>query len=87
MIFPSCYLNHSLCDYFCLVSFFLSTGLESGSVTLKEPSSEEGIESSAPVTLHCQIDGHPRWVSYLLHFSPQGKGLNYGLYTKPVPLS
>uniref|UniRef100_A0A674PCF2 Inactive tyrosine-protein kinase 7 n=1 Tax=Takifugu rubripes TaxID=31033 RepID=A0A674PCF2_TAKRU len=34
--------------------------LESGSVTLKEPNSEEGIESSAPVTLHCQIDGHPR---------------------------
>ncbi|XP_047459245.1 inactive tyrosine-protein kinase 7 [Mugil cephalus] len=34
--------------------------LESGGVTLKEPSSEGEIESSAPVTLRCHIDGHPR---------------------------
>ncbi|XP_060896642.1 inactive tyrosine-protein kinase 7 [Labrus mixtus] len=34
--------------------------LESGSVTLKEPASEGEIESSAPVTLRCHIDGHPR---------------------------
>ncbi|XP_061600951.1 inactive tyrosine-protein kinase 7 isoform X3 [Cololabis saira] len=34
--------------------------LESGSVTLKEPVSEGDIESSAPVTLRCHIDGHPR---------------------------
>lgn len=39
------------------------TGLESGGVTLKEPASEGEIESSAPVTLRCHIDGHPRWVS------------------------
>ncbi|XP_077469831.1 inactive tyrosine-protein kinase 7 isoform X2 [Stigmatopora argus] len=32
--------------------------LESGGVTLKEPEGE--IESSAPVTLRCHIDGHPR---------------------------
>ncbi|XP_036403304.1 inactive tyrosine-protein kinase 7 [Megalops cyprinoides] len=34
--------------------------LESGRVTLKEPASEAEIESSAPVTLRCHIDGHPR---------------------------
>ncbi|KAL3050064.1 hypothetical protein OYC64_012169 [Pagothenia borchgrevinki] len=34
--------------------------LESGGVTLKEPASEGDIESSAPVTLRCHIDGHPR---------------------------
>uniref|UniRef100_A0A671WYA4 Inactive tyrosine-protein kinase 7 n=1 Tax=Sparus aurata TaxID=8175 RepID=A0A671WYA4_SPAAU len=34
--------------------------LESGGVTLKEPTSEGDIESSAPVTLRCHIDGHPR---------------------------
>ncbi|KAM4591024.1 inactive tyrosine-protein kinase 7 isoform 1-T2 [Odontesthes bonariensis] len=34
--------------------------LESGGVTLKEPLSEGEIESSAPVTLRCLIDGHPR---------------------------
>lgn len=34
--------------------------LESGGVTLKDPASEEEIESSAPVTLRCHIDGHPR---------------------------
>uniref|UniRef100_A0A3Q3FKF6 Inactive tyrosine-protein kinase 7 n=1 Tax=Kryptolebias marmoratus TaxID=37003 RepID=A0A3Q3FKF6_KRYMA len=34
--------------------------LESGGVTLKEPVSEEEIESSSPVTLRCHIDGHPR---------------------------
>uniref|UniRef100_A0A8C5FJS0 Protein tyrosine kinase 7 (inactive) n=1 Tax=Gadus morhua TaxID=8049 RepID=A0A8C5FJS0_GADMO len=34
--------------------------LESGGVTLKEPASEADIESSAPVTLRCHIDGHPR---------------------------
>ncbi|XP_054654597.1 inactive tyrosine-protein kinase 7 [Dunckerocampus dactyliophorus] len=34
--------------------------LESGGVTLKEPTSEGEIESSAPVTLRCHIDGHPR---------------------------
>uniref|UniRef100_A0A8C9ZD38 Inactive tyrosine-protein kinase 7 n=1 Tax=Sander lucioperca TaxID=283035 RepID=A0A8C9ZD38_SANLU len=34
--------------------------LESGGVTLKEPASEGEIESSAPVTLRCHIDGHPR---------------------------
>ncbi|XP_037546442.1 inactive tyrosine-protein kinase 7a [Nematolebias whitei] len=34
--------------------------LESGGVTLKEPASEEDIESSSPVTLRCHIDGHPR---------------------------
>ncbi|KAJ8393214.1 hypothetical protein AAFF_G00062860 [Aldrovandia affinis] len=34
--------------------------LESGGVTLKEPPSEAEIESSAPVTLRCHIDGHPR---------------------------
>ncbi|KAM9810095.1 inactive tyrosine-protein kinase 7 isoform 2-T2 [Syngnathus typhle] len=34
--------------------------LESGGVTLKEPISEGEIESSAPVTLRCHIDGHPR---------------------------
>ncbi|XP_067381849.1 inactive tyrosine-protein kinase 7 isoform X3 [Channa argus] len=34
--------------------------LESGGVTLKEPASEVEIESSAPVTLRCHIDGHPR---------------------------
>uniref|UniRef100_A0A8C5H2Z1 Inactive tyrosine-protein kinase 7 n=1 Tax=Gouania willdenowi TaxID=441366 RepID=A0A8C5H2Z1_GOUWI len=34
--------------------------LESGGVTLKEPASEAEIESSAPVTLRCHIDGHPR---------------------------
>lgn len=37
-----------------------STGLESGGVTLKEPATEGDIESSAPVTLRCHIDGHPR---------------------------
>lgn len=45
---------------FSSCTFFLSTGLESGSVSLKEPASEEDIESSAPVTLRCHIDGHPR---------------------------
>lgn len=40
--------------------FLSSTGLESGGVTLKEPASEGEIESSAPVTLRCHIDGHPR---------------------------
>ncbi|XP_023652138.2 inactive tyrosine-protein kinase 7 [Paramormyrops kingsleyae] len=34
--------------------------LESGSVTLLEPATEAEIESSAPVTLRCHIDGHPR---------------------------
>ncbi|KAM3863016.1 inactive tyrosine-protein kinase 7 [Diretmus argenteus] len=34
--------------------------LESGGVTLKDPASEGDIESSAPVTLRCHIDGHPR---------------------------
>lgn len=34
--------------------------LESGGVTLKEPATEEEIESSGPLTLRCQIDGHPR---------------------------
>ncbi|CAK6951801.1 inactive tyrosine-protein kinase 7 [Scomber scombrus] len=34
--------------------------LESGGVTLKEPATEGEIESSAPVTLRCHIDGHPR---------------------------
>ncbi|XP_064173611.1 inactive tyrosine-protein kinase 7-like [Anguilla rostrata] len=34
--------------------------LESGGVTLKDPASEAEIESSAPVTLRCHIDGHPR---------------------------
>lgn len=34
--------------------------LESGGVTLKDPASEGEIESSAPVTLRCHIDGHPR---------------------------
>uniref|UniRef100_A0A665WTQ7 Inactive tyrosine-protein kinase 7 n=1 Tax=Echeneis naucrates TaxID=173247 RepID=A0A665WTQ7_ECHNA len=34
--------------------------LESGGVTLKDPASEREIESSAPVTLRCHIDGHPR---------------------------
>ncbi|XP_063047864.1 inactive tyrosine-protein kinase 7 [Engraulis encrasicolus] len=34
--------------------------LESGGVTLKEPASEEDIESSQPVTFRCHIDGHPR---------------------------
>ncbi|TNN61326.1 Inactive tyrosine-protein kinase 7 [Liparis tanakae] len=34
--------------------------LESGGVTLKEPTSEGEIESSATVTLRCHIDGHPR---------------------------
>nr|XP_015218709.1 PREDICTED: inactive tyrosine-protein kinase 7 [Lepisosteus oculatus] len=34
--------------------------LESGGVTLKEPASEAEIQSSAPVTLSCHIDGHPR---------------------------
>ncbi|KAJ8014012.1 hypothetical protein DPEC_G00035820 [Dallia pectoralis] len=34
--------------------------LESGGVVLKEPATEAEIESSAPVTLRCQIDGHPR---------------------------
>ncbi|KAM6956510.1 inactive tyrosine-protein kinase 7 [Aplochiton taeniatus] len=34
--------------------------LESGGVTLKDPPSEAEIESSAPVTLRCHIDGHPR---------------------------
>lgn len=39
-----------------------SIGLESGALTLKEPLSEEDIQSSSPVTLRCHIDGHPRWV-------------------------
>ncbi|XP_024153696.1 inactive tyrosine-protein kinase 7 [Oryzias melastigma] len=34
--------------------------LESGALTLKEPLSEEDIQSSSPVTLRCHIDGHPR---------------------------
>ncbi|XP_064173136.1 inactive tyrosine-protein kinase 7-like [Anguilla rostrata] len=34
--------------------------LESGGVTLQEPASVEELESSAPVTLQCHIDGHPR---------------------------
>uniref|UniRef100_A0AAZ3PPS3 receptor protein-tyrosine kinase n=1 Tax=Oncorhynchus tshawytscha TaxID=74940 RepID=A0AAZ3PPS3_ONCTS len=34
--------------------------LESGGVTLKDPASEQDIESSAPVTFRCNIDGHPR---------------------------
>lgn len=34
--------------------------LEIGDVTLKEPATEGEIESSAPVTLRCNIDGHPR---------------------------
>uniref|UniRef100_A0A8C6TNW9 Inactive tyrosine-protein kinase 7 n=1 Tax=Neogobius melanostomus TaxID=47308 RepID=A0A8C6TNW9_9GOBI len=34
--------------------------LESGGVTLKEPASEGDIESSVPVTLRCDIEGHPR---------------------------
>uniref|UniRef100_A0A8C8DW87 Protein tyrosine kinase 7 (inactive) n=1 Tax=Oryzias sinensis TaxID=183150 RepID=A0A8C8DW87_9TELE len=34
--------------------------LESGALTLKEPLSEEDIQSAAPVTLRCHIDGHPR---------------------------
>lgn len=34
--------------------------LESGGVTLKEPPSEDDIDSSVPVTLRCDIDGHPR---------------------------
>ncbi|KAJ8285013.1 hypothetical protein COCON_G00038630 [Conger conger] len=34
--------------------------LETGGVTLKDPASEAEIESSAPITLRCHIDGHPR---------------------------
>lgn len=34
--------------------------LESGGVALKDPASEDDIESSSPVTLRCHIDGHPR---------------------------
>uniref|UniRef100_A0A3P9A7C4 Inactive tyrosine-protein kinase 7 n=1 Tax=Esox lucius TaxID=8010 RepID=A0A3P9A7C4_ESOLU len=34
--------------------------LESGGVTLKAPASVQNIESSSPVTLRCNIDGHPR---------------------------
>ncbi|XP_076879455.1 inactive tyrosine-protein kinase 7a isoform X2 [Brachyhypopomus gauderio] len=34
--------------------------LESGAVTLQSPASEAEIMSSSPVTLRCNIDGHPR---------------------------
>uniref|UniRef100_A0AAY4DME1 Inactive tyrosine-protein kinase 7 n=1 Tax=Denticeps clupeoides TaxID=299321 RepID=A0AAY4DME1_9TELE len=34
--------------------------LDSGAVTLQNPASEADIESSSPVTLRCNIDGHPR---------------------------
>ncbi|KAJ8002291.1 hypothetical protein DPEC_G00178360 [Dallia pectoralis] len=34
--------------------------IERGGVTLKVPSLEQDIESSAPVTFRCNIDGHPR---------------------------
>lgn len=42
------------------VCFLFFTGLESGNVTLKEPTSEGEIESSSTVILRCLIDGHPR---------------------------
>lgn len=64
-ILPSVFLLHSAPSPpafpLLTVSCFCSmTGLESGGVTLKEPASEAEIESSAPVTLRCHIDGHPR---------------------------
>ncbi|KAM6460905.1 inactive tyrosine-protein kinase 7 [Liasis olivaceus] len=34
--------------------------IETGKVVLKNPDRVEDIQSSAPVTLHCHIDGHPR---------------------------
>ncbi|XP_058880890.1 inactive tyrosine-protein kinase 7 [Acipenser ruthenus] len=34
--------------------------LETGGVTLKEPPTVSEIQSSSPVTLRCNIDGHPR---------------------------
>ncbi|KAJ7341188.1 hypothetical protein JRQ81_005011 [Phrynocephalus forsythii] len=34
--------------------------IETGGVVLKNPASVEDIQSSAPVTLRCHIDGHPR---------------------------
>lgn len=37
--------------------------IETGAVVLKKPVKEEDIQSSAPVTLRCLIDGHPRPVS------------------------
>lgn len=55
--YPSSHDPSLLLLTFCFSS---STGLESGGVTLKEPASEGEIESSAPVTLRCHIDGHPR---------------------------
>lgn len=39
---------------------YLTSGLESGSVTLKEPASVEEIDDAEQIILHCQIDGHPR---------------------------
>lgn len=64
-ILPPFFLRHGspgpLVFPLLTVSCFCSiTGLESGGVTLKEPATEAEIESSAPVTLRCHIDGHPR---------------------------
>lgn len=66
---------------YSLLCFSSSTGLESGGVTLKEPASEGEIESSAPVTLRCHIDGHPRWVSSPVTSSSEFTGLRIVLRT------
>uniref|UniRef100_A0A8C6TSJ2 Inactive tyrosine-protein kinase 7 n=1 Tax=Neogobius melanostomus TaxID=47308 RepID=A0A8C6TSJ2_9GOBI len=57
-----CTASNELLLLFFLIKIppLLCSDLESGGVTLKEPASEGDIESSVPVTLRCDIEGHPR---------------------------
>ncbi|XP_053169066.1 inactive tyrosine-protein kinase 7 isoform X1 [Hemicordylus capensis] len=45
--------------------------IETGGVALKNPATVEEIQSSAPVTLRCHIDGHPRPASLWLRDGTQ----------------
>lgn len=43
-----------------MLIFFDPTGIETGSVVLKQPASVAEIQPSSTVVLRCHIDGHPR---------------------------
>lgn len=77
-----------LCSLTSLTGFSASSitaGLESGGVILKEPVSDREMENSSLVTLRCDIDGHPRWVSS--HFKIKIQVYETVFRTISLPLS
>lgn len=40
------------------------TGIETGGVVLKDPHSVSEIQTSAPISLQCHINGHPRYAAH-----------------------